>query len=423
MSDTPISPPALEALRLEPLPYQCALRDYLKTEESDLWNWFSSNRVRAENADQVRLDLLKSTYRLERSTQPDLYAAAETLAGRFSVAAPITFYQAQSAGEMNAGLAFIPGEVHIILHGAVLKTLGPVELQAMLAHELAHFVLFVKWDSEFLITSEVAQALANDSAADECHVRTSRLLGLYTEIFADRGSLLATADIAATVSTLVKLHTGLTEVSAESYLRQAEEIVGSSREASRQLTHPEPYIRARALKLWEGDEAAAHNEIARMIEGPPALDALDLLGRKRVEETTRRLIARFMAPKWLQTDLLTAHARLFFEDYVAGEEKEADEAAIESLLKELETADELLRDYFCYVLLDFAVVDRGLDDASLSAALVLARRLGVGPRFSEIAAKELGLAKKRFAKIELNAERRVAEVAKEAVEKGESPQI
>src|SRR5579872_6362953 len=55
MSDTPISPPTLEALQLEPLPYQCALRDYLKTEESDLWNWFSSNRVRAENADQVRL--------------------------------------------------------------------------------------------------------------------------------------------------------------------------------------------------------------------------------------------------------------------------------------------------------------------------------------------------------------------------------
>jgi hypothetical protein len=35
----------------------------------------------------------------------------------------------------------------------------------------------------------------------------------------------------------------------------------------------------------------------------------------------------------------------------------------------------------------------------------------VGPRFSELAAKELGLGKKQFAKIESSAERRVNEAA------------
>lgn len=396
-------------LRPQPVPYQWALRDYFKTEEPDLWKWFASNRVREEHADSVRLDLLKSTYRIEHDTLPALYACADSLADRLGVGAPVTFYQAQSVGEMNASLAFIPGDVHIILYGAVLKTLGPIELEAMLAHELSHFVLYDQWEGEFLVTSDVVRALANDRTADGCHLQTARLLRLYEEIFADRGSLLATGDIAATVSTLVKLHTGLADVSAESYLRQAEEIFARGSEATRQLTHPEPYIRARALQLWAIRKEAAHDEIARMIEGPPALDTLDLVGRKTVEHTTRRLIGRFLAAKWLCTDVLLAHARLFFEDFAVLETTSSDNAADRSLAAELEIADEALRDYYCYVLLDFAAADRSLDELPLSAAIVLARTVGLGPRFGEIAPKELGLGKKRFVKIESNAERRIAE--------------
>ena len=44
------------------------------------------------------------------------------------------------------------------------------------------------------------------------------------------------------------METGLSEVSAESYLRQADEIFSAGRTQANQLTHPEPYIRARALK-------------------------------------------------------------------------------------------------------------------------------------------------------------------------------
>jgi hypothetical protein len=261
-----------------------------------------------------------------------------------------------------------------------------------------------------MVTSEVVRALANDAAADDSHARTARLLGLYTEIFADRGALLATGDVAATVSALVKLHTGLAEVSAASYLRQAEEVISHNPGATKQLTHPEPYIRARALKLWDGDERAAHAEITRMIEGTPALDALDLLGRHKVAQTTRRLIGHLLAPKWLKTEALLSHARLFFEDFIPGEGGPADRAAEEHLAGQLAEADEALRDYFCYVLLDFAAVERGLEDLPLSATIIIARQIGLGPRFSEIAAKELGLGKKRLAKIEASAERRIAEV-------------
>src|SRR5262249_18905746 len=114
-------------------------------------------------------------------------------------------------------------------------------------------------------------------------------------------------------------------------------------------------------------------------------------------------------PKWLQSDALLAHARLFFDDFVPPNGAGADHTVESVIAAELKDADQPLRDYFCYVLLDFAAAERCLEDLPLSAALVLARRLDVDPRFSEFATKELGLSKKQFAKIDASAERRVSE--------------
>src|SRR5436190_10723558 len=178
MNDNPSSIPATPvapAVFPEPVPYQWSLCEYLKTDERELWDWFSSNRVRSEHAENVRLDLLKSTYRIECDSQAALYSRARELAARFGIAVPLTIYQAHAVGEMNAALAYVPGEVHLILHGPVLATLAPIELDAMLAHELAHFLLYHKWDGELLVTAEVVRALANDRAADPCHLHTARL--------------------------------------------------------------------------------------------------------------------------------------------------------------------------------------------------------------------------------------------------------
>jgi Zn-dependent protease with chaperone function len=391
----------------EPVPYQWSLCEYLKTEEADLWKWFSSNRVRQEHAENVRLHLLKSTYRIESETQPTLYSRARDLAERFGIDAPLTIYQAHSAGEMNAALAYDPGEVHLILHGAVQTSLTPVELDAMLAHELSHFLLYHKWGGDFFVSREIVHALSNDRAADPCHMQTARFWQLYEEIFADRGSLLAIGDLSASVSTLVKLHTGLSEVSAESYFRQAEEIFSKGHAGTQQLTHPEPYIRARALQLWETQRADGELEISRMIEGHAALDSLDLLGKKKVAQATRRLIDRCFTLPVLRTEVLLGHARQFFDDFAVADADSlpSDDAGI--FAGDLEIIDQSLRDYYCYVLLDFATADRNLDDLPLSAALVTSRQVGLGERFSEIAAKELGMPKKRFAKIEAGAQKRV----------------
>lgn len=390
--------------RPEPLPYQRAILGYLKTEEADLWNWFCSTRKQDEQAEAVRLELLKSTYRLDPARHGNLYQLAEVVRRHFGLEAPITFYQAQTAGGMNASLAYLSGEAHIILTGSVQTLLGETELQAVLAHELAHFLLYEDWQGEFLVVTELLRALGNDPAAAPSHLETARLFSLYTEIFADRAAYAVTGDVAAVVATLIKMETGLSEVSAESYLRQADEIFSKSRVQADQLTHPEPYIRARALKLWaeRGNDAA--QDIERMVEGSPALDRLDLLGQQKVAATTRRLAQQLLSPSWFQTESVLAHARLFFNDF----KPQLDPADEPALIAVINQSDPALQNYYCYVLLDFVTVDRDLADPALAAALVLSRRLELQTRFGEIAIKELGLGKKQFTKIEREAEELLA---------------
>jgi Zn-dependent protease with chaperone function len=392
-----------------PLPYQSAILDYLKSEEAELWNWFSSNQVRAEHADAVRLDLLKSTYRIEPATQPQLYGVVDGVLDKLGLQIPVTFYQAQSGGGLNAALAFVPGEAHVILVGPVLSTLSVVELKAMLGHELAHFSLFNEANGDLLVAAEILQALSNDPAAHPSHLESARLFGLYTEIFADRGAYAVVEDPLACIATLVKLETGVTEVSAESYLRQADEIFSKSQVRANQLTHPEPFIRARSLKLFAERGESATPEIEQMIQGPLTLNQLDLLGQRKVTALTRRLVDQLLAPSWFMTEAAVAHARLFFDDYSADGRTDMDEA----LAEEIQSTDTELQDYFCYVVLDFVAVERDLEELPLAAALALTRRLGLDKRFTALAGRELGISKKRWGQIERDVDKILA-TAREA---------
>ena len=43
---------------LEPLPYHVELRDYLKSQERELWNWFASARAQADYTENFADELL-----------------------------------------------------------------------------------------------------------------------------------------------------------------------------------------------------------------------------------------------------------------------------------------------------------------------------------------------------------------------------
>ena len=189
-------------------------------------------------------------------------------------------------------------------------------------------------------------------------------------------------------------------MSAESFLRQAEEIFAKSRVQANQATHPESYIRARALRLWMDQGDVALNEIERMIEGPRRLGQLDLLGQRQLAGRTREFLQALLAPAWFHTESVLGHARRFFPDFTTSDGK-LDEPRWQ---EERTRFDASMCDFLCYLMLDFVTVDRDLGDVALAAALVMSRRLGLHDRFAELAVKELALGKKAFAKVDKEAE-------------------
>jgi Zn-dependent protease with chaperone function len=395
---------------LAPLPYHEAMLTYLREEEPAVWHWYASNKVRDEQAEAIRFELLKSTYRVERDAQPELYAAAEDVARRLGLGVAVTIYQAQNPQGLNASLAFVPGEAHIVLHGPVATKLTADEFRALLAHELCHFLLWQSWDGQYMVTEQILAALTHDPLADTPHFASARLFSLCNEVFCDRGAMVVVEDPLVVIAMLLKVETQLDEVSPESYLRQAEEVFGQGAAKSEGLSHPEAFIRARAIKLWADREPEFDRKIQEMLEGPPALDHLDLLAQRKVAGFTRRLLDAMLSRRWMQTEPIMAHARLFFNDYVPPEDL-VDDAA---LAEDLRTDDPAMQDYYGYVLLDFVTADRDLEELPLAAALVLAERLGLKDRFAEIAKREMRLRKKQLESLDQDKETLLAKVSKEA---------
>jgi len=390
---------------LEPLPYHLEAREYLKSRERELWNWFASAQAREDYTKNLRLELLKSTYRLDPEGHSDLYANLNEAKAKLHLEIPVTLYQAQNSSQLNASLFFIPEEGHVVFSGPVFNLLNADELKSVIGHELAHYHLWRRDGGEFHIADRLLQAVSNDPRAASSHEQSARRYQLYTEIFADRGSLCVTGAVDPVVASLVKIQTGLSQVSAPGYLKQAEEIFSTGNVATEGLSHPEAFIRARSLALWQEQPENAPSQIKKMIEGAVALEELDLLGQVTMTEKTRRLLEYLLQPKWIQTPAVLGHARLFFDDFRPVPNRDP------SALAGLTSGDTKTGEYFCYLLLDFVTADPDLDEMPLAAALEVSQRLELGEQFEKLAAREL--------KMKLRDVRRLKEQAAERLAKAE----
>lgn len=403
--DAPQEAATLSGDVLLPLPFHREIVAWLQANEREQWSWFSSTEFLAEHSATTRLDLLKSCYRFERTDHGDLYALVENVRDRLGVVAPVTLYQAQAAQGMNASLCYVPGEAHLVLEGPLRSTLSEDELRTIVAHELMHYLLWSRGEGALLVADQMLAAMAGHSRGEPSHVETARLFRLYLEIHCDRAALAVCPDPLVGISALVKVQTGLADAQGESYLRQSEEIFGAAEVKTEGLTHPESFVRARALKLWADRGATAEEEISRMVEGPLDLGALSLLGQERLTRLTRRLLQEFFAADWLRTEALVAHARLFFPDLEpAGRVAEPDPSSPLPSLGAA-TTTESTRKYLAFVLLDLATVDRSLEQQPLAAALRLATALAIEDEFLSVAAEELSLSKRTLGKLRKDAAR------------------
>jgi len=371
---------------LEPLAQHRALVDWLKNHERAVWDWYADAERRTQDAEAVRLSLLRDTYRMDAEGHPELFA--EIAAAKVSLgleAVQVFAYQAQGDSRLNAAVCYLPGEAHLIFSGPILTLLSPEELRAVIGHELAHYLLWQMEGGEFYLADRILHHAADHPNAEPSHTQSVRLWALATELFADRGALLATGTIETTVATLVKIATGLSQVSGKSYLAQADEIFSKSKPRTEQLTHPETFMRARALRLWADKDEELEASIAKMIEEDEGLDALDLVQQVRLTKLTRRFLQHHLSPAWFRSEAVMAHVRLYFPDFAPLKDPDTE------LVDELAGLSKARREYLCNVMLDFCAVDPGLEDMPMAAAIEQARDLECLSHFEKVATKELKL--------------------------------
>jgi len=384
---------------LRPLRFHEQLRATLRELEPGLWRWFSSDKFGKSYSDDVRLELLRSTYRMPQEDHAKLYAIATEVARALAIEAPITLYQAQEDGALNAGLLFVPGAVHVVLRGPVTQTLSDGELHALFGHELAHYDLWTRDGGEHRVTGALVEHVAASPGAAPSHVQTALRMRKWTEIYADRGALVACDDLGTAVACLVKMSTGLSSVSAEAYVAQAREAIDGPTKSDA-LTHPETFVRAFALESWARGEEE-DEKLRQLVEGLRQIDALDLIQQREMSGTTQRLIARVLTPSFMRTETTLAHARRFFPD-ATFDAPDDDELLFE--------AEGSVAEYAAYVLLDFGMVDGDIEELSMPWIAHLAGELGVRETFHRIARKELRLSAASYAELE----RRGADLAKPA---------
>jgi hypothetical protein len=383
-----------------PVSYHHELTDCLKSHEDGLWGWFSSDEL-TENADRdARLYLLKNAIRLERKGHPELHAMADDVATVLGINAPVTLYQGSNGGQRNAMLVRMTSELAIFFGGDILSFLTAEEHRALLAHEMAHFLFTSVEDGTFNITDNLLNWICQHGG-DPSHQRSLWLSQIYQEIYADRIALQVCDGLEAPLSLLVKVGAGIANVSALTYLEQAEEALEEATRDGQYSgagsdTHPELFIRALAMRDWIEDRKQADSKLKSMVEGNSTLDSLDLIQQKQTTDLTRAVIEVLIKPRFAASEQLEIAARQYFPSF---DRRRTHSVNRPELDRELGALSRSLKSYFCYVLADFALADPELNDFVLLRAIELVDDWEMTEVFDEIAKKDLEIDARRLSQL------------------------
>lgn len=388
----------------EPLPYQVAICNHLKDAEPGLWQWFMSDDFSGEQAEASKLELLKSCYRMTRESHASLYASGDTVAARLNIDLPITFYQFQSAApEPNAALYFFDDELCVVLTGPISELLSEDELTAVVAHEFSHHKLYTENDGEFFAAARLLSWCSDQPDCHDAYVETARRYQLHTELYADLGAAFVCEGPQFPIASLIKVNTGLKSVTVADYLAQAEEILERDNTGAKGITHPETYIRAKALN----DAPKDRTQYLELVRGKLDARRLDVLDQRELASLTHNIAQVLGSDERFRDDTHQILLREYFPSFEWGDasDEQTEAAEIERLAMQIELLSESTHSYLSYLLLDLATADRDDNFPLLGAALHLAERLGIFKVFESLARKDLKLKKSDIAdaqKMEMN---------------------
>ena len=381
-----------------PLGYHRAVLSQVRRVDERAWAALLGGEARDPELTDA---LLRNTYRLEAAGHPELHAAGRRAADALGLDVEVEFFQAHGALQPNASLLHQGDRAVILFEGPLLERLSPDELTAVCGHELAHRVLWTVDDGAYLAVDRLLDAAAGDARTPQQYLETHRRWVMASELFADRGALVACGDLSTTVRALLKVQTGLGTVDPDAYLRQAGELDLST--GSRGTSHPEGVARAWALQNWLADE-----DVEVLVTGPLDVDAPDLLDAELLRELSMDFAAHVAQAEGLRTDAVATYAAGFADPpgplgVPGGVVPRFDEPlAVRPVdgapIPRPRALTPATRQYLCYLLLDLATADPEAGDAALVASLRLARRAGL-TEYDDLADDELGWSDKRRAEL------------------------
>ena len=374
------------------LDYHLRTTNYFKKQNS-VWQFFANHIQKEEQLKEFKTDLLKNSYKFDETTdEMELYKKVNLAKEKLNLTVPVTIYQAQHIDEINASIVYLNGEAHIVFSGKLIQLLTDEEMLAIIGHELSHIQLYTQLNGEVEVADRIITAIANHMGSTSAHYETARLFKLYTEIFCDRGAYLVTGSYNAIVSSLVKISTGLQSINADSYIKQAEEIFATdSNFKTEGISHPENFIRARAIWLWHSKGNEAEDTIKQMLEGNINIEELDLFKQQNVSNISEQLIKLILHPQWMNTPHTIALSKQYFGNIVLTELPDK-----QKLLVEVENLHNNLKDYLSYILYDFTTVDKTLEDIPLGYSFFLADELKLEKYFASTVKKEKKITDKKI---------------------------
>lgn len=376
---------------MKPFPFQYQLRDYFKN-QSKTWAWFLDKNVQKEQIESFKTDLLKNAYRIDPATETQWYGLLEKAKGKLNLSLPVTLYQSQQVDYNNGAIVYFENEAHLILSGSILKLLNPDELLALFGHELSHIHLNSVENGDFEVTNRIINAIANDYKSELFYHETARIFQLFTELYCDLGALKVTENLETVITTLVKIETGLEKVSAESYLKQADEILARIEAGSSGESHPEIFIRAKSLQLLSNPNEENIKKIEEIVKGKLDLQLLTLFGKKEVYGITKNLIDLFTKPKWMQSENNIVLYRQYFAQYNPNRELILDT----DFKAKISNSKDNLKNYYAYILYDFSMSDPELKEIAIGHALDFSEQLELDSFLKTIIKKEQKLTEKTF---------------------------
>ncbi len=388
---------------LPPLNYHRDICVHLQTHEKGLWDWFASDTFTEKHIEFQKLELLKSTFRLTPESNVRLYELVGKACEALNIDYPITVYQGQAASDgLNAELMFFPGEIAIILRGDIVAKLTEEELLAVFSHEVSHHKLYTIENGQYFTAMRILNWCSSQPDCPIPFYETSRRYQLFTEVYADLGALKVTGQWQATISSLIKVTTGLSEIAVDDYLVQADEVLAQLEGGSQGISHPETYIRAKVLHTVE-KETEWYEKTAPYIIGKLDAESLDLIDQKQLTNASKILIDAISQNTCMRTDTLEAMAQQYFPEYVWRDTP----PDIDELVDIIANSKEKTLEYYCYLLLDFATADSDLHPVSMVVALELAQQLNIYKIFEPLFRKELKQKKDDVKKLLLNAQEQI----------------